>query len=215
MKHETLILYLHGKGGSAAEADHYRPLFPDSDVVGLDYKAQTPWDAKAEFPRLFQTVCAPHRRVILIANSIGAYFAMCGVPQQMLTRAYFISPLVDMEQLICDMLRWAQVTEAQLQEQQIIETAFGETLSWAYLRYVRQHPIDWRVPTEILYGQGDHLTSRQTITTFANAHSAGLTVMENGEHWFHTDEQMLFLDAWLTRCEEACRTACFRANPPG
>ena len=24
-----------------------------------------------------------------------------------------------------------------------------------------------------------------------------LTVMENGEHWFHTEEQMKFLDEWI------------------
>lgn len=28
---------------------------------------------------------------------------------------------------------------------------------------------------------------------------ASLTVMENGEHWFHTEEQMRFLDNWIQR----------------
>ncbi len=32
------ILYIHGKGGSAAESDHYRPLFPGCEVFGLDYE---------------------------------------------------------------------------------------------------------------------------------------------------------------------------------
>jgi hypothetical protein len=32
---------------------------------------------------------------------------------------------------------------------------------------------------------------------FAEKHHAGLTVMENGEHWFHTEEQMAFLDKWI------------------
>lgn len=26
---------------------------------------------------------------------------------------------------------------------------------------------------------------------------ARLTVMENGEHWFHTAEQLAFLDGWV------------------
>ena len=30
------VLYIHGKGGSAAECEHYRPLFPDFEVIGLD-----------------------------------------------------------------------------------------------------------------------------------------------------------------------------------
>ena len=32
----TVILYVHGKGGSVAEADHYKALFPDAGVVVLD-----------------------------------------------------------------------------------------------------------------------------------------------------------------------------------
>lgn len=79
----------------------------------------------------------------------------------------------------------------------MIETADGETLSWEYLHYVRSHPIKWNVPTEILYGENDCLTSLETVTDFAKTHRLGLTVMKNGEHWFHTSEQMDFLDNWL------------------
>ena len=39
--------------------------------------------------------------------------------------------------------------------------------------------------------------SERTLT-FARAHGAKLTVMEEGEHWFHTEEQMAFLDAWIS-----------------
>ena len=34
-----LVLYIHGKGGNAMEADHYKTLFAGYDVVGLDYHA--------------------------------------------------------------------------------------------------------------------------------------------------------------------------------
>ena len=62
---------------------------------------------------------------------------------------------------------------------------------------MREHPIKWTAPTHILYGDKDNLTSLETITEFANQMGATLTVMENGEHWFHTEEQMLFLDNWM------------------
>ena len=39
------VLYIHGKGGSAAESGHYRPLFPGCEVMGLDYRTITPWEA--------------------------------------------------------------------------------------------------------------------------------------------------------------------------
>ena len=32
---------------------------------------------------------------------------------------------------------------------------------------------------------------------FAEQTGAEMTVMEGGEHWFHTEEQMAFLDQWI------------------
>ena len=137
--------------------------------------------------------------IILLANSIGAYFAMLALGDQAPDRALFVSPVLDMERLILDMMSWVGVSEQALREQGEIPTDFRETLSWAYLCYVREHPITWQVSTEILYAGGDHLVSRQTVERFAAEHGAGLTVLEGGEHWFHTEEQLAFLDGWVKR----------------
>jgi len=104
-----------------------------------------------------------------------------------------------MERLIGDMMMWAGVSERELAERSEIPTDFGEVLSWRYLTYVREHPVVWHVPTRILYGERDELTSFETISAFAGRIGAELTVMPGGEHWFHTDEQMHFLDNWLTK----------------
>ena len=119
-----------------------------------------------------------------------------------LHKAYFISPIVDMEKLIGDMMQWANVTETELKSKGVIHTEFGEDLSWDYLCYVREHPIQWRVPTSILYGSKDNLTSLETVRAFAEQHNAALIVMEGGEHWFHTEDQMHFLDEWIRKGEE-------------
>ena len=196
------IIYVHGKGGSAEEAQHYKTLFPEHEVIGFDYFAQTPWEAKTEFSEFFTKQREGCDNLVLIANSIGAFFAMSALDEKIVDNAYFISPIVDMEKLIASMMGWANVTEEMLAEKREIATDFGETLSWDYLCYVREHPISWNVPTRILYGEGDNLTSLETVSEFAKTHHAKLTVMPDGEHWFHTEAQMQFLDAWITDAGE-------------
>lgn len=198
---KNIVIYVHGKGGSAQEAEHYGTLFPDAEVVGFDYRAQTPWEAKEEFLRFFAGQRERCGSLMLVANSIGAYFSMCASAETLIDRAYFISPIVDMEKLICKMMAWAGVTEQELAEKSEIPTEFGETLSWNYLCYVREHPLHWGVPTCILYGGRDSLTSPETVTAFAERTGAELTVMPDGEHWFHTQRQLQFLDSWITSRE--------------
>lgn len=196
---DKIVVYIHGKGGNSAEAEHYKPFFKDSAVIGLDYKAKSPWEAKEEFPKLFDAVTHGYQSVEIIANSIGAFFAMSALTDKPIDKAYFISPIVDMQKLISNMMIWADVTEAQLQDQKEIQTDFGETLSWEYLCYVREHSAVWAVPTHILYGEKDNLTSYGTVSDFARKIKATLTVMKNGEHWFHTDDQLAFLDNWIAQ----------------
>ena len=194
---KQIVIYVHGKGGTAEEAKHYQPLFAESDVIGFDYKSQNPWEAKREFPDFYDLHSKGYDSVILVANSIGAFFSMNALAEKNISKALFISPIVNMERLITDMMIWANVTEDELCSKKEISTDFGETLSWEYLCYVREHPIKWNIPTCILYGAKDNLTSIETISEFAEQTGAILTVMNDGEHWFHTEEQMEFLDNWI------------------
>lgn len=161
------VLYIHGKNGSAAESEYYRQFFPGCTVVGLEYQTFTPWETGREIHTAVEELSKQYGKIVLIANSIGAFFTMHADIESMVERAYFISPVVDMEKLILGMMFWEHVTEQQLQEQQTIHTSFGEDLSWEYLRWVRSHPIHWEVPTDILYGGRDTLTSRETVFDFA------------------------------------------------
>lgn len=71
-------------------------------------------------------------------------------------------------------------------------------MSWEYLSFVRNNPIEWNVSTDILYAENDFLTSLETMTNFTNKTNSSLTIMKNGEHYFHTEEQMNFLDKWFS-----------------
>ena len=195
---KNVIVYVHGKGGNAEEANYYRKFFNDDfDIIGFDYKSENPWDARSEFSDYFDSIIPEYNKTILIANSIGAYFSLISLADKKIEKAMLISPIVDMERLIIDIMTWANVSEEELSIKKEIETPFGETLSWEYLSYVRKNPIYWNIPTEILYAEKDNMTSINTMTDFSEKINANVTVMPGGEHWFHTKEQMDFLDNWI------------------
>ena len=77
-------------------------LFPYREVIGFDYKFQTPWEAKKEFFAFFAEKKKQCKHLTLIANSIGAYFALSSLDETLVDNTLFISPVVDMEALICN-----------------------------------------------------------------------------------------------------------------
>ena len=40
---DKAILYIHGKGGNPKEAEYYKALFEEYDVIGFDYSSQLHW----------------------------------------------------------------------------------------------------------------------------------------------------------------------------
>ena len=196
---KNAVIYIHGKGGNSVEAEHYKKFFSDEyKIIGFDYKSELPWDAKIEFSNFFDSIVSEYDDIYLIANSLGAYFSMLALSDKKVKKAMFISPIVDMEKIILNMMSMSNVSEEELYNKKEIATTFGETLSWDYLTYVRNNPIVWNIPTDILYAENDFLTSLETMTNFANKTNSRLTIMKNGEHYFHTEEQMNFLDNWFS-----------------
>lgn len=193
------ILYIHGKGGSVSETEQYKKNCPGFDLIGIDYDGYFPWMVQNQIQSVYDETRKKYGHILILANSIGAYLAMQTLQNCEIEKALFISPVLDMERLILDMMSWANVSEQELCEKGEIPTDFGETLSWRFLCFVRENPIIWRTPTEILYAEKDNLTSRKTLDLFVRGHNVQLTVMKDGEHWFHTGEQLAFLDAWMKR----------------
>ena len=111
---KRLVIYVHGKGGNAEESKHYQPLFAESDVIGFGYKSQNPWEAKNEFSCFYDLHSKGYDSVILIANSIGAFLSMNALPNKRIEKAYFISPIVNMEKLIADIQKKMQKAAADL-----------------------------------------------------------------------------------------------------
>ena len=193
------LVYIHGKGGAASDSEYFKPLFPECDTYGFDYKSENPWEAESEYKEFFSGLAKEYSSITVIASSLGAYFLMVSGAGDMIQKAFLVSPIVNMGRLIQDMMARANVSEEELRTKNIIRLSEDEVLSWEYLSWVRNHPIEWKVPTYILYGEKDHFQTFDTMKTFAELVDADLTVMPNGEHWFHTDEQNEFRKNWLKK----------------
>lgn len=152
-----------------------------------------------EFPDFFDLATSQYNKIYLIANSIGAYYSMLSLANKSIEEAMFISPIVDMEKIILNMMAQSNISEANLRKRKEITTSSGTHLSWRYLSHARNNPIIWNIPTHILYAENDNITSLETMMNFANKIGATVTVMNHGEHWFHTEEQMNFLDNWFRK----------------
>ena len=141
-----------------------------------------------------------YEEINLWACSMGAYFSLLAYKDESIKQCMFLSPVVNMKIIIDNMMLWSNTTEEMLKEKQEIKTDFGQTLYWDYYEYVKNNPIDkWNKNTFILYGNKDNLQDENTIKDFCEKYNCNLVVLENGEHYFHTEEQLNFYKNWLDK----------------
>lgn len=206
---DRLYLFIHGKCGCKEEAEAFANIvcrkgwqvlsidLPEHGERKQEINMFNPWTAVPELQLVRDYIKQRWKTIGLRANSIGAWFSLQAYENETFEKCLFVSPILDMAHLICNMMHWASLSEAMLQEKQEIETAFGETLSWKYLTYAKAHPIaKWESPTAVLYADHDNLTERYIVEDFCKHYNAQLDVMENGEHWFHTPQQLDVLKHW-------------------
>lgn len=136
--------------------------------------------------------------VSLMANSMGAYFSLLAYQNEVLRQAFFLSPVVDMEQVIQNMMKWCDISEQRLQAEQKIKTPTGQALYWDDYQYIKSSPITkWSVPTSILYGSRDEICVEETILAFARRFHCGVETAENSGHYFHTEKDLNRYRNWL------------------
>lgn len=136
--------------------------------------------------------------ISLFACSMGAYFSLLSYKNEPLKQCLFLSPVVDMERMIGNMMVWFDVSEDKLENEKEIVTPIGHTLYWDYYCYVKANPIDtWNMPTAILYGSNDDVCEFDTISLFAKRFKCDLEIKDNGEHYFHTKEQLEYFVKWI------------------
>ncbi|WP_342435465.1 alpha/beta hydrolase [Paenibacillus sp. FSL L8-0436] len=136
--------------------------------------------------------------ISIFACSMGAYFSLLSYNRLPLKQSLFLSPVLDMERIIKGMMTGFNVSEEKLKAEKEVSTPIGQILYWDYYQYVKSHPINtWKSPTAILYGSDDNLCEFDVVSAFSDRFHCELGVMEHGEHYFHTKEQLQFFRQWL------------------
>lgn len=143
---------------------------------------------------------ANYEEINLWACSMGSYFSLLAYKDEEIKQCAFLSPVVNMKLIIDNMMLWCNTTEYDLKEKQEIKTDFGQTLYWDYYEYVKNNPIiNWNKETFVLYGNKDNLQDENIIKDFCNNFNCNLSILENGEHYFHTEEQLKFYENWIDK----------------
>ncbi|MGL4850166.1 MAG: alpha/beta hydrolase [Clostridium sp.] len=140
------------------------------------------------------------KNINLFACSMGAYFSLLAYKDEKIKKTLFLSPVVNMEVIITNMMKEFNVSQRELKNKQTIKTPIGQNLYWDYYCYVRDNPIKkWANLTSVLYGSRDELCEPKIIFRFIEKFKCDITVMNDSEHYFHTQEQLEFFEKWLLK----------------
>jgi len=178
----------------------YQALSIDLPVHGKranEAYACNPWNCISDLTAVFEFARTLTSDISLFACSIGAYFGLLAYRNFDIKQSLFLSPVVNMERVIQNMMAGFQVSEERLKKEHHIPLPIGQTLDWDYYCYVRDNPVcDWNIPTVILYGSDDNVTEWNEIAAFSAKYKAGVKVLDNGEHYFQTEDQLRVFDTW-------------------
>ena len=205
---ERVFIFIHGQCGNKYEAERFAKIAAPHgwQVLGIDLPEHggrqddaklVPQDVIPELLQVMNYAKSRWKYISVRAISIGSWFALGAFANEKIEKCLLSSPLLDMENMIENMMKNSGVSEERLKSEGEIPTNFGPTLSWDYLCFVRQNPVHAICSdTAILYAAADEMIPRETIDRFAANNSCRVTLMNGGEHWFHTEQQLEFMKNW-------------------
>ena len=161
-----------------------------------DDKAFNPMEASPEVRTFARLARSQSTEVSLLANSIGAYFSLCDTPAGTFKHAWLVSPLLDLEYYIRDMMAEYSVTDEQLEAQTVIHTRRG-VLDWPYLRFVEEHPVKLDTPSWMIRGDQDEVVPLDTLSRFVGAPGVELVQVEGGQHFLGRPPHLDTVVAWF------------------
>lgn len=180
-KSEKIFLFVHGLHGRKEEALAFAEVVVPKgyQVLGIDMSVEhKPWEVLPLLKDIRDYLFENWKNVSIRANSIGSWFALLAFQNMKVEQAMLVSPILDMKKFI------------ELMPQREDD----------YYEWVVNHPITrWDASTYILRPAVDPVVSEEVGHDFINQHQCQVTLMPNGEHWFHTPEQLAFMKTWEER----------------
>ena len=105
-----------------------------------------------------------------------------------------------MEELIIQMMAQAGITEGELKREKRSIHPVGKNIVGVPVLCQKESSCLEYSYRSVVWGERPYDVLRNDIR-ICEVDRRGLTVMKGGEHWFHTKEQMAFLDAWIKRSQ--------------
>lgn len=158
-----------------------------------------PDECVRELKTMYSFAADQNKAVSVFGCSMGAYFELLAFADEKIERAWFLSPVTDMERIIRNLMKYCRITEKEFRERVKVENDI-EPLYFPYYAYVKEHPIkSWDHKTFILRGENDALCEYTYVKRFADRFGCELTEQKGGEHWLHTASELDFFRKWLQK----------------
>ena len=177
-KSENVFLFVHGLHGRKEEALAFAEVAvpKGTQVLSIDLPVERkPWEVMPLLNEVCYYLYGNWNCVSVRANSIGSWFSLLAFQGKKVDRAMFVSPILDMKKFI-----------------ELMQQREGDYYEW-----VCNNPIThWNAPTYILRPEIDRLVSEEVGRDFIRRHQCQVNIMPDGEHWFHTLEQLALMKEW-------------------
>ena len=175
---DKVFLFVHGLHGRKEEALAFAEVAVPRgyQVLGIDLPLERkPWEVLPLQNGVRDFLYENWKFVSIRANSLGSWFSLLAFQNMKVEQALLVSPILDMKIFI------------ELMPQREDD----------YYEWVVNNPITrWDAPTHILRPEIDMIVSEEIGRDFISLHQCQVTIMPNGEHWFHTAKQLAFLKEW-------------------
>ena len=177
-KSEKVFLFVHGLHGQKEEALAFAEVAVPKgyQVFSIDLPVERkPWEVMPLLNEVRDYLYENWKNVSVRANSIGSWFSLLSFQNKKVDQAMLVSPILDMKKYI-----------------ELMPHREDDYYEWV----VNKPITHWDTPTFILRPEVDTIVSKEVGRDFISQHQCQVTIMPNGEHWFHTPEQLAFLKAW-------------------